>query len=322
MKRQKIKKMFVSIVCSIALLLSIEATEALGQAAMVKVPEGQTAKVLGIINSRDGEKLVMTSLDGSARYTVVVSDATSVRSNTRGVFRGGNAYNVSYLLRGLRIEVEGPGNADGEIAAKSVRFNETDLRTAQSLQSRLDPVEQQQASNTGRISAAEENAKRMSGQIEENAALAASAKGSADEALLEANRANNRINGLDDYEPIKTIVVPFAVGSYTIGPKGRAIIDEAAAWAATQDRKGWMVAVVGFADSTGNTKANKTLSERRANAVIGYLVSKHNMQLTRLIQPFGAGVDQPVASNATAAGRAQNRRVEIRLLLNKGIAGK
>ena len=316
------KVMFAAIAACVALLLSIQAIPVLGQAEMAKVPEGQKTKILGIINSRDGEKLVMTALDGSARYTVHVLDTTSVKTNTKGIFRGGETYSVSYLLRGLRIEVEGTGNSDGEIAAKSIRFNETDLRTAQSLESRIDPVEQKQASNTGRITAAEENAKRMSGQIDENAALAAAAKGTADEALAAANLANTRLNGLDEYEPIKTIVVPFAVGSYTIGPKGRAIIDEAAAWAATQDRKGWMFAVVGFADSTGKTAANKTLSERRANSVIGYLVGKHNLQLTRLIQPFGAGVDQPIASNATAAGRAQNRRVEIRVLLNKGIAGK
>lgn len=318
----KLTTIFLNVVCCAALLVSVEATQTFGQATLTQVADGQKTKVLGIINSRDGETLVMTTLDGSNRYKVRVSESTSVKTNTKGVFRGGDTYSVSYLLRGLRIEVEGAGNSEGEIAAKSIRFNETDLRTAQSLESRIDPVEQRQASNTGRITAAEENAKRMSGQIEENAALAAAAKGTADEALMEANRANTRINGLDEYEPIKTIVVPFATGSSTIGPKGRAIIDEAAAWAATQDRKGWMVAVVGFADSTGKTAANKTLSERRANAVIGYLVSKHGLQLTRLIQPFGAGVDQPVAPNTTAAGRAANRRVEIRLLLNKGIAGK
>jgi len=82
-----------------------------------------------------------------------------------------------------------------------------------------------------------------------------------------------------------------------------------------------MVSVVGFVDSTGNTAANKTLSEKRANAVIGYMISNHNLPVTRLVQPFGAGVDKPVATNETAEGRAQNRRVEIHLLVNKGIAG-
>jgi outer membrane protein OmpA-like peptidoglycan-associated protein len=82
-----------------------------------------------------------------------------------------------------------------------------------------------------------------------------------------------------------------------------------------------MVEIVGFADTTGNTERNRSLSERRANAVIGYLVMKHNMPLQRLIQPFGYGDSKPVAANNTAAGRAQNRRVEIKILVNKGIAG-
>jgi outer membrane protein OmpA-like peptidoglycan-associated protein len=229
-----------------------------------------------------------------------------VKSNTKGVFRAGTKYEASYLLRGLRVEVEGTGNADGALVAKSVRFNETDLRSAQSLEVRAASLEEEDR-------AIKENQQRMAGQIEEVGAKA-------DVAAAEAARANNRINGLDEWDPVKTISVPFATGSSTIGPKGRAIIDEAAAWVKSQNTKGWMVAVVGFADSTGKTTANKTLSEKRANTVIGYLVSKHNLPLQRLIQPFGAGVDQPVAPNDTAAGRAQNRRVEIRLLKNKGIA--
>ena len=242
-----------------------------------------------------------------------------MKSNTKGIFRGGTRYETSYLLRGLRVEVEGRGDSNGALVAKSVRFNEQDLKTAQSLESRFAPLEAQAASNTERISAAEANAAKMQGQIEENAAIA---KADSDRAMREAERANNRINGLDDFDPIKTIVVPFATGSSTIGPKGKAIIDEAAAWVKTQDRNGWVVAVVGFADSTGKTAANKTLSEKRANAVIGYLVTKYNLPLHRLVQPFGAGQDMPAASNTTAAGRAANRRVEIRLLKNKGIAGE
>jgi outer membrane protein OmpA-like peptidoglycan-associated protein len=281
--------------------------------SVVNVSEGQKAKVLGYIVTRDADSFKLKTGDGSQTYIVVLTPDTSVKSNTKGVFRGGTKYESSYLLRGLRVEVEGTGNADGALVAKSVRFNETDLRAAQSLEVRAAPLEEETRSNTERITATEENQKRLAGQIEEVDAKA-------DRAAAEAARANNRINGLDEWDSVKTISVPFATGSSTIGPKGRAIIDEAAAWVKTQNTKGWMVAVVGFADSTGRTAANKTLSEKRANSVIGYLVSKHNLPLQRLIQPFGAGVDQPVAPNTTAAGRAQNRRVEIRLLRNKGIA--
>ena len=308
-------------ITAVVLTMAFAVMNIFGQASLKSVASGEEVKVLGIINSRQPDSFVMTTLDGTSAYTVAINDSTSVKSNTKGVFRGGKHYEATYLLRGLRVEVEGRGNSDGALAADSVRFNEQDLKTAQALLSTLAPVEAQVganksdiAANKERIAAGEENAKKMAGQIEENTAAAQRAQG-------EADRANNRINGLDEYDSVKTIVVPFATGRYTLGPQGRAIIDEAAAWAKTQDRKGWMVSVVGFADSTGNTASNKTLSERRSNAVIGYLVSKHNMSLTRLIQPFGAGVDAPVATNDTAAGRAQNRRVEIRLLKNKGIAG-
>jgi OOP family OmpA-OmpF porin len=301
-------------VIAVAILGAVAPEQLSAQPTMRQLADGLEVKVLGIINSRNGDVFTMTTLNNTERYTVELTPSVSVKSNTKGVFRGGKQYEVSYLLRGLRVEVEGRGNAAGNLVASSVRFNEQDLKTAQALESRMEPVEQQVASNTERVTAAEDNQKRMAGQVEETQAMAATAQASAD-------RANTRINGLDEYEPIKTIVVPFATGSSALGPKGKAIIDEAAAWVKTQDRKGWMVAVIGFADSTGRTASNKTLSEKRSNAVIGYLVSKHDLPLTRLVQPFGAGVDQPIATNATAEGRAQNRRVEIRLLKNKGIAG-
>jgi outer membrane protein OmpA-like peptidoglycan-associated protein len=275
----------------------------------------------GIIAVRGADSFVMRDISNTTLYVVEMGDSTEVKTHRKGVFRGGKEYPASYLLRGLRVEVDGHGNGDGHLVANRIRFEEDDLRTAQALQTTLDPVEGQVienkaniAANKERIAAGEENAKKMSAQIDENTAMSA-------EAMAQANRANNRINGLDEFEVIKTITVPFATGRYTLGPQGKKIIDEAAAWAKTQDKKGWMVEIVGYADSSGNSAANRTLSEKRASTVIGYLVGTYNMQLSRLVQPFGAGVDRPVAPNETAAGRAQNRRVEIRLLLNKGIAG-
>ena len=81
------------------------------------------------------------------------------------------------------------------------------------------------------------------------------------------------------------------------------------------------MAVIGYADTTGNSARNIDLSERRANAVIFYIVTKYKMPLNRLVQPFGYGELEPVGENTTKEGRAKNRRVEIRLMVNKGIAG-
>jgi outer membrane protein OmpA-like peptidoglycan-associated protein len=305
-----------------AMVISVIGTAAVNaQVTPKSVPAGTEVKQMGLIASRTADSFTMKDAATGDLYVVDLTPSTEVRTFKQGVFRGSKQYPATYLLRGLRVEVLGTGSSSGSIAARRVSFNEQDLRTAQALDVRVDPVEGQAAQNAADIATQAENQKKMAGQIEENAALAVAAKGSADAAMNEATRANNRINGLGEYDPIKTIVVPFATGSSTIGPKGKSIIDEAAAWVKTQDRRGWMVEVVGYADSTGRTAANKRLSERRANSVIGYLVSKHNMPLTRLIQPFGAGVDRPAAANDTPEGRAQNRRVEIRLLQNKGIRG-
>jgi outer membrane protein OmpA-like peptidoglycan-associated protein len=171
----------------------------------------------------------------------------------------------------------------------------------------------------------------MQAQIAENTALAnearmkaQAAQASADKAFKDAAQANNRINGLDDYETVKSIPVLFRTNSAELDERAKAIIDEAAAWAKAEKAKGnangWLVQVVGFADTTGKTARNRSLSERRADAVIQYLVLKHGLDLRRLVQPFGYGEAHPVADNSTASGRAKNRRVEIKILQNKGMA--
>ena len=75
----------------------------------------------------------------------------------------------------------------------------------------------------------------------------------------------------------------------------------------------------GFADSTGNTARNRALSQRRADAVISYLVENHQIPLRRIVTPYGFGESNPVADNKTREGRAENRRVEVKVLVNKGL---
>jgi len=286
---------------------------------VISVPQEEVKKLKGVVVKRDPDSFTMAETTGGPQITVLLTADTEVKSHKRGVFRGSKEYASSYILRGLRLEVDGMRNADGNIVAEKIRFDEQDLRTAQALKATLDPAEAELNEKLRQQQAEQE---RLAGQIEENRALTAQAQASADKAQNTADYANNRINGLDDFDTIKTVTVNFPTGSSALGPKGRATIDEAAAWVKTQNTKGWVMAVIGYADTTGSSQRNIDLSERRANAVIYYIVSKYKMPLNRLVQPFGYGQLEPVADNTTKAGRAKNRRVEIRLMINKGIAGQ
>ena len=293
----------------------------------VQVPQGEKRKVQGVVSFRSGDSFKVRE-PGGAETTVLLTSGTDVTSHSRGL-KGKKDYPVTYIMRGLRLQAQGKGDAEGNLVAEWVRFDEQDLRAAQALEQTNELAEE----NLARIKETEENARRMMGQIEENTALANDARARADRAQAQADAAykaaalaNNRINGLDDYEQLRSIPVLFKVNSSVLNAAATQTIDEAAAWANAEKAKGnangWLVVVVGFADRTGNTAKNRALSERRAKAVIQYLVGVHDLDLRRLVQPFGYGDSKPVADNKTAAGRAKNRRVEIRILQNKGIANK
>jgi outer membrane protein OmpA-like peptidoglycan-associated protein len=333
MRSRKSIAVLVALAFAVALMTVVEASaQGVKSAKLVPVPQGQKQKVQGVVSIRAGDSFKVRDTAGN-ETAVLMTPATKVSSHNRGL-RGKKDYPVTYIMRGLRLQAQGTGDADGNLVAEWVRFDEQDLRSAQALEQTNELAEE----NKARLAAAEqaareaeENARIMSGQIAENTALAnaASAKAEAaqnqaDAAFKAAALANNRINGLDDYETIRTVSVLFKPNSSTIDATAKQTIDDAAAWAKGEKAKGnangWLVEVVGFADTTGNTAKNRRLSERRSKAVIQYLVGVHSLDLRRLVQPFGYGESKPVADNKTAAGRAKNRRVEIKILQNKGIA--
>ncbi len=299
------------------------------------VPEGRKLKISGIVVKRDADAFTLREPDG-AETVVALTDKTSVKTVRKGLFRRDKSSGVSHILRGLRLEAEGRGNREGQLVADKVRFDEEDLRTAQALEARVEPVETLAVStmalaedNQLRVAEAEQNARRLAGQLDELGAITASvgdaakrAQASADHAQADADTANRRINGLDDYQVVQSVTVHFRPGSAVLSPEAKAAIDEAAARVQVENLKGWIVEVVGYADSTGNTERNRSLSERRSQAVINYLVTKYDLPLRRLVQPFGYGDQNPVATNATSEGRAQNRRVEIKVLVNKGASSQ
>src|SRR5829696_3712796 len=285
------------------------------------VASGQKMKLKGVVTRRDADTFVVQDQSG-ASYTVLLNDRTSVKTKG-GFFGGGTNYGVTAILRGLNLEVEGRGDGTNLVAEK-VRFKEGDLRTARTVEANVTPVENRVGAAESRIGEVEQNATRLSGQLDELAAVSNAARGgakaaqeTADAAVEGVNATNARISAMDDFVVQSTATVNFRVNSAILSPESKASLDEVATAAATM--KGYVIEITGFASSEGGTAHNKTLSQRRAQAVIDYLVETHNVPLRRIGQSYGFGELQAVADNATREGREQNRRVEVKLLVSRGI---
>src|SRR6185295_2119871 len=139
---------------------------------------GAKTKATGIVTNRNGDTFTIRDSRG-AETTVVITDKTNIRLVRKGFFRADRSSNATEILRGLRLEAEGRTNSDGQIVASHIRFDEEDLRTAQALESRVDPVENLAKStqalaenNQERIGQAEQNEQRISGQVEELSSVA------------------------------------------------------------------------------------------------------------------------------------------------------
>jgi outer membrane protein OmpA-like peptidoglycan-associated protein len=256
---------------------------------------GEKLKLKGSIARRDADTFSVVD-DRNLETIVLLTERTSVKSKG-GFFRFGKNYDVTSLLRGLPVEVEGVGNREGQLVADKVRFDSSDLKVARLVDKRVNPVE--------------EATERLSGQVDELGEVSRLAR-------EDAGRAHDRISSLDDYNVEDSVTVLFRTNSAVISPEDQQALDGLAQRAIAI--KGYVIEIAGYADSTGNLQRNRVLSQQRADAVVRYLQENHDIALRRMITPFGYGQARPVADNATVDGRRQNRRVEVKILVNRGIA--
>jgi OmpA-OmpF porin, OOP family len=142
----------------------------------------------------------------------------------------------------------------------------------------------------------------------------------ADEAQTLANTAVNRVDSLqntvvnlDNYRVVSETSVHFGFNKDNLTGKAKEALDQLAS--DISKAKGFIVTVEGGADSVGDAQYNYGLSQRRADTVIQYLASQHNVPAHK-IYVIGLGKDKPVEANTSAAGRAKNRRVDVRLMVN------
>jgi OOP family OmpA-OmpF porin len=259
------------------------------------VPSGAKMKFRGVVIRRDAD--TFTVRDRSrVDYQVLLTDDTSIKTYG-GFFRSGKRYAVTDVMPGLILEVEGRGDDQGQLVADKIRFNESDMRAAITTDARVMPIE--------------ENQKQMAGQMDELYAVAA-------EARAESAQANERISALDDYDAQEVVTVNFRINSAVLSPEAKEKLDALAT--AALNTRGYIIEVAGHTDSTGGDAKNFRLSQQRADAVVQYLAVQHKIPLRRFITPMGYGKTDAVADNVSAAGRAQNRRVEVKVLINRGMS--
>ena len=259
------------------------------------VPNGAKMKFKGVVIGRDADTFTIRDRNRTD-YQVLLTDSTSIKT-FGGFLRGGKKYAVTDILRGLIVEVEGRGDQQGQLMADKVRFNESDMRAAITTDTRVNPVET--------------NQERLSGQMDELYTVA-------EEARNEVRVANERISALDDYDVQEAVTVNFRLNSALLSPEAKRQLDSLAEKA--NSAKAYMIEVGGYTDATGSEAKNFQLSRQRAEAVVQYLAVNHKIPVRRFVSPMGYGKTEAIADNKTAAGRAQNRRVEVKMLFNRGMS--
>ncbi len=187
--------------------------------------------------------------------------------------------------------------------------NELDAKTAADHRNIVDTDERAQKGIAGAQSAAETADQHAvaAGQS------ASTANQSAQEAFNRVDSLSGVVANLDNYKPLSDVDVTFRFDKAALTSSDKKKLDDFAV--NLTSARGYILEVTGGTDSTGDANYNYQLSQRRADAVVNYLASKHNIPPHKFYL-IGIGKDQAVASNQTAAGRAQNRRVNIKLMSN------
>jgi OOP family OmpA-OmpF porin len=260
--------------------------------------EAQSQKINGLIVSRQGETLKIQSPD-AGNVMVLLTPTTEVQEPEGKLHMRKKSEAVTALVPGLSVKVEGKKNAKEQIVADKISFSAKDLKTANEIQAGLKPTEAQVQSNEQQAAANKQESQGNQQKIAET---------------------NQRFSELSDYDVKQTTDVHFPAGSSTISETDKAALLQLAQRAQTD--KGYLISVKGFADSSGNPVQNQKLSMDRANAVLEYLEQTGQVPLIHIVAPGAMGTADPAASNETSQGRAENRRVEVKVLQNRGLSAE
>jgi OOP family OmpA-OmpF porin len=286
--------------------------------------DGEKVKIRGLITTRTGETLTVKTQDGGS-VTVVLTDDTKVQQ-PKGLGLRKKQMSAAVLIPGLKISVDGVGDAQ-TVTAATINFNQDDLQLAETIQAGLTPTQQQVQANQQKIKANQKDiqANQQGIQANQQGVQKNAQQIGANQEQIAANAKDiedttKRFSELSEYEVKADTNVNFAVASSVISATDKEALTKLAHDAV--NLTGYIIEVKGYADSSGNAAMNQTLSMDRAQAVIAYLMQDCNVPVRHIVAPGAMGTSDPTATNETAQGRAENRRVEVKVLVNRGLAGK
>jgi OmpA-OmpF porin, OOP family len=283
-------------------------------------PQAEETSVTGLITGRTGDTVVLKISDGSS-VTVTLDDNTKVQQ-PKGLGLRRKQMSAAVLIPGLKVSVDGTKQDATHILAQAITFGKDDLQTAEMIQAGIAPTEQKVSANQQNIAANQQNIATNQQNIDANKQGIQTNQENiaANQVAIDANAAetSKRFAALTEYDTKNQLNVHFASGSTDVTAEDQRLLKKLASDAV--NLTGYIIQVKGFADSSGNASMNQQLSMERAQNVIAYLIQDCNVPVRHIVAPGAMGEVAPVASNETKSGRAENRRVEVLVLLNKGLA--
>ena len=290
-----------------------------------QVAAGDKAKVTGSILSRDGDLVRVRDKKSGEVVVVNITDNTKMERKKHSVlFPRHTDMDVTAMVPGLTIEAEGVGNSKGQLDADRISFtpDEFAVEVAQQQQIVANKVAAQNAQSAADQGiAAASQAQSSAGQAQASAGQAslqaqtAGALGIADAAAIA--KVNQRVSDLDDYKNEFEVDVFFAWDSAVLDDTAKRDLANLADIAKSLD--GYMIEIAGYTSNTLSKEADQKLSEERAAVVTQYFREVKDIPMRRILVPVGYGATHPAVSNKDPKLRELNRRVDVKVLVNKSL---
>jgi outer membrane protein OmpA-like peptidoglycan-associated protein len=288
-----------------------------------KFEAGKKGKVTGTITSRNGDLVVVNVKKESTSAIVNLTDNTKIEREKSFRMRRADM-DVTAMVPGLTITAEGVGNSKGQLDANKVTFNPDTFAVEVAEEQQIEAnktaaANAQTTANQGVAAAGRAQTSANQAQSSANQAQSTANAGVAGAAVdAEAiSLVNKRVSDLGDYKTVVEAMIFFDTGKATLSADGKAALDKLASDA--KSTQNYLIEIAGYASSTGTKAENQKLTDERAAAVADYLRNSDNVPMRRILTPAGYGATHAAATNSDPEGRDINQRVDVKVLVNKGL---